>query len=269
MITINIDPIAFPIGPLSVHWYGLMYVVGIVVGLLVAWPYAKSKGITSDQMERIVMWAVPLGFVGARLYYVVQQPLGQYLSQPWRIIAVWEGGMAFYGAIFAVVITVIVLTWRMKMSVWKMLDVAVLFAAVGQFFGRIGNIINGDIIGYPTNLPWGFVYANPNSFPPRHDTAYQPAAVYEIIINIIIFVILWTLRHKVKPGILFFIYIFSYSVSQILVFFVRDNEVIIAGLKQAQLTAIGVIVAAIALFVWYQKRQRVAITTEENLQPKV
>ena len=255
MITIDIDPIAFSIGTLSVHWYGLMYVVGIVVGLMVAWPYGRSKGITSDQLERIVIWAVPAGFVGARLYYVIQQPLDQYVREPWRIIAVWEGGMAFYGAIFAVVITVAVLCWRLKIPIWKMLDVSVIFATVGQFFGRIGNIINGDVIGYPTNLPWGFIYANPNSFAPRHDIAYQPAAVYEAIINIIIFGILWSLRNRVKPGILFFVYIFSYSLSQILVFFVRDNEIIFAGLKQAQLTAIGVIIATAILFFWYWKHQ--------------
>jgi len=255
MITIDIDPIAFSIGTLSVHWYGLMYVVGIVVGLVVAWPYGRSKGITSDQLERIVIWAVPAGFVGARLYYVIQQPLDQYVREPWRIIAVWEGGMAFYGAIFAVVITVAVLCWRLKIPIWKMLDVSVIFATVGQFFGRIGNIINGDVIGYPTNLPWGFIYANPNSFAPRHDIAYQPAAVYEAIINIIIFGILWSLRNRVKPGILFFVYIFSYSLSQILVFFVRDNEIIFAGLKQAQLTAIGVIIATAILFFWYWKHQ--------------
>jgi phosphatidylglycerol:prolipoprotein diacylglycerol transferase len=255
MITIDIDPIAFSIGTLSVHWYGLMYVVGIVVGLVVAWPYGRSKGITSDQLERIVIWAVPAGFVGARLYYVIQQPLDQYVREPWRIIAVWEGGMAFYGAIFAVVITVAVLCWRLKIPIWKMLDVSVIFPTVGQFFGRIGNIINGDVIGYPTNLPWGFIYANPNSFAPRHDIAYQPAAVYEAIINIIIFGILWSLRNRVKPGILFFVYIFSYSLSQILVFFVRDNEIIFAGLKQAQLTAIGVIIATAILFFWYWKHQ--------------
>lgn len=256
MITINVDPIIFSVGPLSVHWYGVMYVVGIIVGLLVAWPYAKSKGLQGEQLERIVMWAVPAGFVGARLYYDLQQPLGQYLHQPWKLVAVWEGGMAFYGAIFAVVITVIILAWRMKISIWKILDMAVLFGAVGQFFGRIGNIINGDIIGYPTTLPWGFVYANPNSFPPRHDIAYQPAAAYEAIIDIIIFLTLWLLRNKVKPGMLFFIYIFSYSVSQILVFFVRDNIILYFGLKQAQLTAIGVIIAGIILFIWYLRHQR-------------
>jgi phosphatidylglycerol---prolipoprotein diacylglyceryl transferase len=256
-MTININPIIFSIGPLDVRWYGLMYVVGIAVGLLVAWPYAKSKGITLVQMENIVIWAIPAGLVGARLYFVLQQPLSQYWHEPWRIIAVWEGGMAFYGAIFAVVAVVIYLAWRQKMNIWIMLDVAVLFAVVGQFFGRIGNIINGDILGYPTTLPWGFTYTNPNSFAPRHDIAYQPAAVYEAISNVILFSIMFSIRRKTKPGILFFFYILSYSVSQIILFVWRDNVVLFWGLKQAQLTAIGVILVGMGGLIWllvYRRR---------------
>ena len=256
MITINISPIIFSIGSLSVRWYGLMYVVGITIGLLVAWPYAKWKGFTEDQLEKVVYWAVPAGLVGARLYYVIQQPLGPFLSQPWKIFAVWEGGMAFYGAIFAVVLVIFIAGWRMKISILKFLDVAALFAVVGQFFGRIGNIINGDIIGFPTKLPWGFVYANPNSFAPSHTIAYQPAAVYEALIDILLFAILWTLRKKVKPGMLFFYYIIGYSISQVIVFIWRDNEVIFLGLKQAQLTAIAVLVVAVAGFFLVRAGQR-------------
>jgi phosphatidylglycerol:prolipoprotein diacylglycerol transferase len=245
MITINIDPVAFSIGPLAVHWYGLMYVVGIAIGLLVAWNYAKMKGIIREQLETVVVWSIPAGLVGARLYYVLQQPLGQYISEPWRIIAVWEGGMAFYGAIFAVVITVFLLASRMHVSAWKFLDMAVIFGSVGQFFGRIGNVINGDVIGYPTTLPWGFVYVNPNSLAPSHDIAYQPAAIYEMIINVVLFSLLWSIRKRVRTGILFFIYLIGYSISQIIVFIWRDNEIILFGLKQAQLTAIAVLVAAL------------------------
>ncbi len=260
-ITIDMNPVLFSVGSLSVRWYGLMYIVGIVAGLLVAWRYAQSKGISSAQLERIVVWAIPAGLFGARLYYVLQQPLAQYLSDPWRIFAVWEGGMAFYGAIFAVVITIIVLTWRMRVSVWQFLDVAVVFGAVGQFFGRIGNIINGDIIGYPTTLPWGFVYTNPDSFPPSHTTAYQPAAVYEAIIDILLFSLLWWLRNKVKPGVLFFTYVLGYSLSQLIVFIWRDNTIVLLGLKQAQLTAIGVMILAAFGFWLYLRRQ--------NHQPQV
>jgi phosphatidylglycerol---prolipoprotein diacylglyceryl transferase len=254
MIVINIDPLAFSIGSFSVHWYGLMYVVGIAVGLLVAWPYAKYKGITGDQLGAIALWAIPAGLIGARLYYDLQQPLGQYLTDPIRLVAVWEGGMAFYGAVFAVVLTIIIYAWRARLSVWKFLDMAVIFATVGQFFGRIGNIINGDVIGYPTTLPWGFEYVNPYSFPPRHDIAYQPAAVYEAIIDIILFGLLWFLRKRVQPGILFFVYIFGYSLSQIIVFIWRDNEVVFWGLKQAQVTAAAVIVLAAIAFIWFLRQ---------------
>jgi phosphatidylglycerol:prolipoprotein diacylglycerol transferase len=260
VIVINVDPVAFHIGSLAVRWYGLMYVVGIVVGLLVAWPYARLKGFTQAQMENVVYWAIPAGLIGARLYYVVQQPLGPYLSEPWRILAFWEGGMAFYGAIFAVVLVLLIAGWRLKISILKLLDVAAVFAVVGQFFGRIGNIINGDVIGYPTNLPWGVVYANPDSFAPRHDIAYQPAAAYEALIDVLLFSLLWTLRNKLKPGVLFFVYILGYSLSQIIVFFWRDNVVLFLGLKQAQLTAIGVIVVAIAVFLVVFKIQRKSVS---------
>ena len=258
MISININPVAFSIGSLAVRWYGLMYVIGITIGLLVAWPYAKWKGFTEDQLEKVVIWSVPAGLIGARLYYVIQQPLGPYLAQPWRILAVWEGGMAFYGAIFAVVVVLLFLGRRLKISVLNLLDVSAILAVVGQFFGRIGNFINGDIIGFPTKLPWGVVYANPNSFAPRHDIAYQPAAVYEGLIDILLFVILWALRKKVKPGILFFTYIIGYSISQIVVFIWRDNEVVFLGLKQAQLTAMGVLVIAVGVFVWLLRREKIS-----------
>jgi phosphatidylglycerol---prolipoprotein diacylglyceryl transferase len=255
MIIINIDPVAFHLGPLAVRWYGLMYVVGITAGLMVALPYAKSKGINEDQLWKVIWIAVPAGLVGARLYYVLQQPLAQYFSDPWRIFAVWEGGMAFYGAVFAIIIAIILTARQTKIPLWKLFDVVALFAVVGQFFGRIGNIINGDVIGYPTDLPWGFVYANPNSFAPRHDIAYQPAAVYEMIINVLLFILLWNLRNRLKPGLLFFIYIFGYSLSQIIVFIWRDNEIILWGLKQAQLTAIAVILAAGVALWWYLKHE--------------
>jgi phosphatidylglycerol:prolipoprotein diacylglycerol transferase len=262
MITININPVAFHIGPVSVRWYGLMYVVGITVGLLVAWPYARSKGIAESRLMTIVLWSIFAGLIGARLYYVIQQPLGPYLTEPWRILAAWEGGMAFNGAIFAVVTVFIIAGWRFRISILKLMDSGALFAVVGQFFGRIGNLINGDVIGYPTNLPWGVVYANPNSFTPRHDIAYQPAAAYEALINVLLFGLLWWLRKRLKPGILFFVYILGYSVSQIIVFIWRDNEVIFLGLKQAQLTAIAVILVAVIVFLILSFRQR-KLTTKQ------
>lgn len=251
-IVININPILVQLGPLAIRWYGLMYVVGIIAGVRIGLPYVQARGITEDQVWNILGPCIVAGLVGGRLYYVIQQPLGPFIAQPWRIIATWEGGMAFFGAIGAVIITLAVMSWREKLPFWTIMDGAAIFATVGQAFGRLGNVVNGDILGAPTTLPWGFVYANPNSFAPSHTIPYQPAAIYELCCDLILFGVLWSLRNRLKtPGLLVTIYLVGYAVTQFLVFFLRDSEPVLQfGLKQAQLTSIVVFVLAVALGVW-------------------
>lgn len=251
-IVINIDPVLIQLGPLAVRWYGLMYVVGIIAGVQVTLPYARGKGITEDQVWSVLGPCIVAGIVGGRLFYVVQQPLEPFLAQPWRIIATWEGGMAFYGAIGAVMLTLAVMCWKDRIPFWPLLDGAAIFAAVGQTFGRIGNLINGDILGAPTDLPWGIVYANPNSFAPSHTVAYQPAAIYEMLCNLVLIALLFVLRDRLKtPGLLATVYLVGYSVTQFVVFFLRYSEPVVAfGLKQAQLTSIVVFLLALGLGAW-------------------
>ncbi len=163
--------------------------------------------------------------------------------------------MAFYGAIFGATVALAIACSREGISFWTLMDGAAIFAVVGQAFGRIGNIINGDIVGYPTDLPWGFIYTHPRSFVPDHTLAYQPAAVYELLSNIVLFAILWSLRFRLRrPGLLFVTYLILYSIGQFFLFFVRDNEVLLFGLKQAQLTAIVVLILALPLWWWLRTR---------------
>ena len=257
-IVLNIDPVLIHLGPLAIRWYGLMYVVGIVVGMWAALPYLRARGISEDQVWSILGPCIVTGIIGGRLFYVVQQPLGPFIAQPWRIIATWEGGMAFYGAIGAVIITLWFVCRREKIPFWTMLDGAALFAAVGQLFGRVGNLINGDILGAPTTLPWGIVYANPNSFAPSHTIAYQPAPVYEMLCNVVLIALLYTLRNRVTiPGLLGAIYLLGYAVTQFIVFFLRYSEPVVGfGLKQAQLTSIVVFVLALGLVAWRVRAAR-------------
>ena len=165
-VYINIDPILAQLGPLQLHWYGLMYVVGILMGLWAIRGYSARKGIDQNLVYRLLWWCVAAGLIGGRLYFVIQQPdlWSHYILQPWRILATWEGGMAFFGAIFLVIAT---LFWRARterVNPLVLIDAAVLLGAVGQIFGRVGNLINGDIIGYPSTLPWSTVYQNPQSW---------------------------------------------------------------------------------------------------------
>ena len=255
VITIDIDPIIFQIGPVAVRWYGLMYVVGIIAGMWVAGLYTPIRRLKEDDIWYVFWPAVVCGLLGARLYYVLQSDPASYLPQPWRIFATWEGGMAFYGAVFGIVPAIFVAARRRRLNVWSVLDAGAVFAVIGQALGRIGNIINGDVVGYPTDLPWGFIYVHANSFVPVKGIAYQPAAVYELLFNLVLFALMWRLRYSLrKPGSMFVFWLVGYSLGQILIFTQRMNEVLFLGLKQAQLTAIVVIVACIPL-AWYLSRQ--------------
>jgi phosphatidylglycerol---prolipoprotein diacylglyceryl transferase len=252
-ITIGLSPIAFSIGPLAIHWYGLGYVAGIAAGILVALPYAQRRGLTEEQIWTTVTWAIVAGLIGGRLYYVVQNDFGSFLREPATILAIWQGGMAFYGAILGVVGVIAFLHWRRGYPLLPLLDAGALVAVLGQAFGRLGNIVNGDIVGYPTRLPWGTIYTNPNSFVPQLGVAYQPAAAYELIFNLIFFVVLFGLRNRLRPGWLFVIYIAGYSAAQFFLFFLRANSILALGLKQAQWTAIIVMLPVVAFAAWLSR----------------
>jgi phosphatidylglycerol---prolipoprotein diacylglyceryl transferase len=256
VIDIGLDPVLVRLGPLSVHWYGLMYVVGILAGIAVTVPYAARRGIDSDSYYAVFWPVVICALIGGRLYYVVQSNFGWYLQHPARILATWEGGMAFYGAVFGGLLAAYLATrWR-GLPFLVALDVAALFAPIAQTFGRVGNIVNGDIIGYPSTLPWATRYTNPaNTFVPSHTLAYQPAAAYELVFSAALFYLLYRLRFRLSPpGTLFALWLVLYSIGQFLLFFGRANIVVLFGLKQAQLTSIAVVAVAVPVWLWYRRR---------------
>ena len=261
VIHIDIDP-ALRIGSLTIHWYGIMYAVAFWAGWRFAvTPFLTRRGITRSEIDRAITWVIIFGLVGGRLYYVLQSDLLYYLTHPQHIFAVWEGGMAFFGAIISSVLTILVISWRRGYSFWLMFDAGVLFAVVGQPIGRIGNVINGDILGYQSNLPWATAYDNPNAvLQPGYQlhVAYQPAAVYEALGTIVIGLILWQLlRRRVPDGVMAITYVALYALSQLGIFFLRGSEpAIFLGLRQAQWTAIGMLVLGVPLLVLAWRRWR-------------
>ena len=280
-IVINLDPVLFRLGPVAVHWYGLAYVVAIALGLWLVQRWAQHEGIQEEKFWPLVLWTVGAGLVGGRLYFVIQQPnlVSGYLLHPLNIIAAWNGGMAFFGAIFAASATLFLLAPRYGLNRWLVLDGGALFAAVGQIIGRFGNLINGDILGQALSarpitvpagvcahapciaavadrhlLPWAIVYLNPQSFAPL-GVPFQPAPAYEMLANLVALAILWPLRYRLPnklPGLFFTLYVALYAVGQFLVFFLRGSEPItpflgVTVLKQAQWTAVFTFLAAVVL----------------------
>ncbi len=276
VISMPLDPIIVRLGGLAIHWYGLFIALGILVNVPIARRECQRKGISEDLVFNLAVWCVIFGVIGGRLYYVVQadQPGGfaYYLDHPGEILATWEGGMAFYGMVFAVFLTVAGYCYWSKQGqrlFWPLLDMVAVFLPLGQVFGRLGNVVNGDIVGYPSNLPWAIVYPNPNALAPDHVTAFQPASLYELLFSLALFGFLWWLRTRVKvPGLLFAFYAFLYSVGQFGIFYLRDNPITVLDLKQAQLTALLVILATLPLMAYLLRRYDAAPPADALSEPE-
>ena len=250
MININIDPILFNLGPLSLSWHSLFIVLGIAVGAwLPARLAAKTAGISADRLYSIALWGVPGGIIGARLVHVIDY-WSRYWANPGAILAFWKGGLALFGGILGGMLTVVIFARIRGFVLARYADLAALGLILAQAIGRIGDIINGEHFSTTTGLPWGVVYTHSNSpsygLPPQH-----PAVAYELLMDLFIFGILWKLRGRLKPdGSLFLLYLTLYSFGRFFLSFLRlDSNTVFLSLSQPQWISILVLVVAIPLLV--------------------
>jgi phosphatidylglycerol:prolipoprotein diacylglycerol transferase len=265
VITFPFSPIVFQLGPLTVRWYGVGYAVAFLVGLWLGGRYLRWRGVSERSWGDMAFWSIVIGLVCARLYYDVQSGFMWYLTHPEHILAVWEGGMAYFGAVFSVPIFLFLYSRWKKLPFWTVFDAGALFAAIGQPIGRIGNIFNGDILGYPSNLPWAVRYTNPHTLAPALGVPYQPAAAYELLAGLGILAILLLVWRLARPrgGTLFLIYLPLYALSQFFLFYLRANSVTALGLKQAQLSAIALaVIWLVLLAVWFKTREPRPVAAE-------
>ncbi|MGE3076862.1 MAG: prolipoprotein diacylglyceryl transferase [Dehalococcoidia bacterium] len=264
-ITIPFDPVAIRLGTLAIHWYGIGYVIAILFGYWYILRDAPRRGVSEDVVNTVALWAIPAGLIGGRLYYVVQNDPVSYLKDPYRVLQVWHGGMAFFGAILAVLMVVVAFSYLRRLPLLPMLDIAAMFALLGQPIGRLGNVVNGDILGPPTSLPWGFVYTHPDSFAPNATTAYHPAAAYEIIANLFLIAVLFPLRNRLSRGGLAAAYLAGYCLTQLVVFVWRSEPEVLFGLQQAQVTAIvlltleAIVLAGVTLYRRHNREQSLSV----------
>jgi phosphatidylglycerol:prolipoprotein diacylglycerol transferase len=178
--------------------------------------------------------------------------------------------MAFYGAVFLGSATALVMCWIKKVSFGLVLDTAAIFIPIAQAIGRVGNIINGDIVGYRSSLPWATEYTNAHNTFVRPFVPYSPAAAYELLFSLALFGLVWWLRFRFRvPGTLFLLWLVLYSVGQFAIFFDRANVVVALGLKQAQITAIVVVVVSIPAWLLWRRfylANRGAVTASPQVE---
>lgn len=249
----HIDPVAIALGPVKVHWYGLMYVIGISAAWWLARRRAQQPGFpwTPAQVEDFIFFTA-LGMVlGGRIGYMLFYNLPGFLADPLMIVRVWEGGMAFHGGLIGTLAAMWIYGRRHGMSFLDLGDFVAPFVPIGLGAGRIGNFINGELWGRVTDVPWGMVF--PTGGPlPRH-----PSQLYEAALEgLALFVILQVFSRKPRPvGAVGSVFLMGYGLFRFLVEFVREPDVQLGYLAlnwvtMGQLLSLPMILGGLGLFIW-------------------
>jgi prolipoprotein diacylglyceryl transferase len=247
----------FHIGPAYIHFYGLMYVVGITLAILITQRRWKAQGGESALVGDVAIWAVPAGIVGGRIYFDLTTP--KYIPHHWYgVFAVWDGGLGIWGG---VALAAVVGVWRVRRAgadVGRFMDAVAPALLVAQGIGRIGNYFNEELFGGPTRLPWG-LEITPAFRPAGYagDVTFHPTFLYELIFDLLLAAFLvWLGHHRsIRPPGLFALYVTGYSAFRIFEESLRvDPSEHFLGLRLNFYVASALTIAGIAWFVHTQRR---------------
>jgi phosphatidylglycerol:prolipoprotein diacylglycerol transferase len=261
MFTISLDPIIFSIGHLHIRWYSLIVLTAIAVGIWLVAREAGRKGFKKEEIYDSSMYIVLGGLLGARLFHILDH-WQDFVVNPIRMLYIWEGGLAIWGGVAGGLIVGAILAWRRGWRFPRLLDAAAPGLVLAQAIGRVACVITGDAMGKSTTGPFGFAYTSPNAMVPKLGVYYTPMPVYEIIANLGIFALLWSLRKKNWPdGLLFLVYLSLYSVERFFLAFTSSYQIMAYGLTQSQVVALISFVIAIPLIVRTLKRHQQTFLT--------
>jgi phosphatidylglycerol:prolipoprotein diacylglycerol transferase len=251
MFIISIDPIIFEIGHFAVRWYSLILLTAIVIGIWLTAREAERKGFKKDGIYDASVWIVIGGLIGARLFHVLDHWSDEFAANPIRALYIWEGGLAIWGAVAGGLIVAAFVSWRRGWRFPKLLDAGAPGLVLAQAIGRIACVITGDAMGKPTDGPFGFAYTSPNAMVPQLGVFYTPMPVYELVINLGIFILLWGLRKRNWPdGRLFLVYLTLYSLERFFLAFTSSYRIIAFGLTQSQIVAVFGFAVGLSLLAW-------------------
>jgi phosphatidylglycerol:prolipoprotein diacylglycerol transferase len=218
----NFDPVAFHLGPIAVHWYGLMYLLGFGIAWgLAMWRAKKSHGVWNADLISDLLFYCALGvIIGGRVGYMLFYDLPNLIHSPLSFFKVWQGGMSFHGGFLGVIVAMLLFCKRYQKSFFETADFIAPFVPLGLGAGRIGNFINGELWGRTTTMPWGMIY--PNGGPlPRH-----PSELYEFLCEgIILFIVLWLFSRKPRPRMaVSSVFLIGYGLARIFCEFFREPD---------------------------------------------
>ncbi|AKP68220.1 prolipoprotein diacylglyceryl transferase [Companilactobacillus ginsenosidimutans] len=260
MNLLALNPIAFNIGSLEIHWYGIIIALGALVGVIMAMREATRRGVNSDNILDLVLIGVPVGLICARIYYVVFE-LPFYIANPGEIIKIWHGGIAIYGGLIGGFIVLVVLCLRRKISIWLMLDIAAPSVMLGQIVGRWGNFMNQEAFGAKTSLDFLQSLHLPHFIVEQMfiNGAYrQPTFLYESAANVIGLILILVFRHRkhfYKLGEVALSYLVWYPVVRFFVEGMRtDSLYIMPGVRVSQILSLILLIFAIGALIYRRKK---------------
>ena len=251
------DPVALHLGPLAIRWYGLMYLLAFGQFLLLGRLRIKTRpnaGWNPQQLDDMLFFGVLGVVLGGRLGYVLFYQPAHFLAHPLEIFAVWQGGMAFHGG-FLGVLAAIWLFARKHGKPWLSLtDFIAPLVPLGLATGRLGNFINGELWGRPTDLPWAMV------FPQADGLARHPSQLYQFALEgVLLFVVLWLFSAKPRPtGAVSGLFLLGYGSFRFIAEFAREPDnflgLLSLGLSMGQWLSLPMIVAGVIMLRWAQRQ---------------
>ncbi|MGA7955256.1 MAG: prolipoprotein diacylglyceryl transferase [Gloeobacterales cyanobacterium] len=246
-------PVIFQAGPLTIRWYSVMIISGIILGTLLAQRLAKQRDEDPEKIADLAVWLVAGAIPFARLYYVLFE-WERYAQGPWwKVFAIWEGGIAIHGGIIGGMIAGYLFAKKTKINFWKLTDICAPALALGQAIGRWGNFFNSEAFGVPTDLPWK-LYIPPESRPTAFiaNNYFHPTFLYESLWNLMVMgILLWLFKKFPNwgQGTITATYAVLYGIGRFWIEGLRTDSLYFGSLRMAQV--VSLLFIALGLFGWW------------------
>ncbi|WP_444922642.1 prolipoprotein diacylglyceryl transferase [Microbulbifer sp. CnH-101-G] len=255
----EINPVAIAIGPLKVHWYGLMYLFGFIA----AWWLALRRStrpwspVIKSEVEDLILYCAIGVVVGGRLGYMFFYNMPELMENPLSLFKVWEGGMSFHGGLVGVMLATVLYARKIGTTFPALIDFVAPLVPIGLGLGRLGNFIGQELWGRPTEGPWGMVFPKDPELLARH-----PSQLYQAFLEgLVLFAVLWWFSSKPRPRLAVGgMFVLLYGIFRFLVEFVREPDGhigfdLFGWMTRGQLLSLPMIIAGIALLVWSYRTQ--------------
>lgn len=257
-----VQEVAFRIGNLAVHWYGIFVAIGFMLGVWTAGLRAKRDQITPEMITDLALWIFGGAFLGARILYVITYWEQEFAAGPWHKIFALRAGFVFYGGLIGATVAAIGYTRWKKLPTWKFGDALAPSISLGHAFGRLGCLMTGCCYGKECALPWAVKYpfGHPLHEIPGSPTAVHPVQIYEALLNFSLYALLaWLYRKKKFDGQVFAFYLLGYAGIRAFVEFFRGDyseRQLTGWMTPAHWVSMGIFIAGAGLYIWLRKRRQ-------------